>query len=301
VAALVLPVTISLNSHAAAGEELTVLATAADWIHTVGAGFWLGGLALFTLVLRAGLVSADPEERSRLLARVLPRFSLLAIASVSAVTLTGLFQGALLVGNVEDTFESGFGQSLVAKTLILAPMLGLGALHLFRVSPAFRRIVAQAGRLVMRPPVEALFRRTLPLEAALGLALLLATGFLTDTAPPDRAAAAPQAAFAETRTANDLDVRLTVDPARPGRNLISIYLTDRRGVRENVVDVRVRFVFLDEPLGESEVTAEPAPDSTYRVDGLQLSLPGRWHLLVIVQREGVEDARPEFEVPVTRE
>lgn len=299
-AALVLPATSSLNSHAAAGDDLTVIATVADWVHTVGASFWLGGLVLFVLVLRTGLPRSSQDDRTKLLASMLPRFSLLAIAAVGAISLTGAFQWALQVGNLDDTVSSGFGQSLIAKTLLLAPMLGLGALHLLRVSPVFRTAAVSVGQMMARAgAVERLFRRTLLLEATLGIALLLATGFLTDTSPPGRVAAAPRAAFSQTQTIDDLDVTLTINPNRPGNNEIVAAFVDKRGSKQAITNVIMRFNYLEQQLGEAEAHPEAAPDSSYRLSGLQLGIPGRWAILVIVQREGVADVRATFEVAVS--
>jgi hypothetical protein len=213
--------------------------------------------------------------------------------------LTGILQWALRIGNVGETFDSGYGQSLVAKTLLLLPMLALGATNLLLISPRLRKLVAG---LDIGPGVRhltGLFGRSIALEATLGLTVLVATGFLTDTSPPAVSAAhLPAMAIVASKRVDDLEVRMTVDPGVAGPNRISFRLDDKRGPKEEVHDFIVRFTYLDQDLGQTEDRAMLAPDGSYELSGLHLALPGRWQVLIVVQRQNADDARATFEVNV---
>ncbi len=299
VVALAIPVTQSLNSHAAAGSDFTVLATVADWLHLTGSGAWVGGLAVLVLLLAAVKNALPDAERGGFLATLIPRFSAVAIAAVSAIVLTGIFQWALRIGNIDDTINSGYGQGIIAKTVLLLPMLALGAANLLIVSPRFRELAARAEQAV--DPLRLLgarFRGSVAMEVTLGASILLATAFVTDTSPPAGNVAAPEPGINEEQKVNDLDIQLVVLPGAVGQNQLLIKLEDSRGAKEPISQVLVTFTYKDEDLGETEVTAELQADGRYMVSGQQMSLPGTWEISLIVQRDGASDATPTFEVEI---
>jgi copper transport protein len=78
-ASLALPVTTSLNSHAAAGDSSN-LQTIVDWLHLVAGGIWIGGLV--QLLLAAGLVAPYVADRAAFLGGLVRRFSLVALPTV---------------------------------------------------------------------------------------------------------------------------------------------------------------------------------------------------------------------------
>src|SRR5690606_12115447 len=89
VAGLLILLTISLGSHAAA-EPSPSLPIIADWIHLIVASFWVGGLFFFATGMFATRQLA-PEERTRLTAVLIPRFTSLAMVSVAVLVLSGLY------------------------------------------------------------------------------------------------------------------------------------------------------------------------------------------------------------------
>jgi len=67
-----------------------------------------------------------------------------------------------------------------------------------------------------------------------------------------------------------------------------------------VQNVFVRYKYLDQPLGEYQVSADPFHPSTHYIrDTSLLSLAGSWQSEVIVRREGLLDARADFTVQVS--
>src|SRR5690606_37029750 len=120
---------VSFSSHAAARPE-AALPILADWLHLLGAAHWAGGLAAFLLAL-GGL----PGERRAAAAALLPRFSVVAIASVAVLAGTGLYSAVLWVGTLEGLTSAPYGLTLAVKSLLVLPLLALGALNLLWVRP----------------------------------------------------------------------------------------------------------------------------------------------------------------------
>jgi copper transport protein len=281
--------TVSLGSHAAASsDEWREAGTFADFVHMVGAGIWLGGLV--TLVGAATLFMRA-EHAGRLLRNSVPRFSMLALASVGAIALTGAVQWYLRVGSIDDTFDSGYGQSLIAKTLLLVPMLALGAVNLFLIRPALRDAVGDAAIRLGR-----FLRRHVIAEAGLGALVLLATAFLTDTSPPETTSAEQPSFLMVATEEDDLRVEVTLTPGRAGANEIEISLEDTAGEDEPVRNIILRLRYLEDDFGQSDETVEEREPGVYGVANVQFGVPGNWEVLVIVQRQGVPDVTSTWEV-----
>lgn len=116
----------SMTGHAVGSDRLTVLAVAADGLHVLAAGAWIGGLTLM-------LALFGPTGRGRARARVLlpallPRFSNVAVASASTLMVTGLFAAWLHVPTWGALLDSGYGRLLVAKVVLVLVVAALGGL-----------------------------------------------------------------------------------------------------------------------------------------------------------------------------
>ncbi len=102
----------SFGSHAtAAGDNLLAVSLASDFIHLAAASIWIGGL----ISLIAGihiLRRTNPE----VIGRVVARFSNLAIVSVLAISVTGVYNVWLEVGSLRALTETSYGKVLIVKT-----------------------------------------------------------------------------------------------------------------------------------------------------------------------------------------
>lgn len=156
-----------LAGHAAAVEGLAPLTMAADWIHILASGAWLGALAVLAWVGRPG-GTAPPA-----LVRVLPAFSLQARVAVALILLTGSGAAAVHLGSAAALAGTPWGR-------ILAGKLGLVALLLLTGLANWRGL----SRDVATPEARARLIRSARLEAILGLGVLVVTAWLTGTAPP---------------------------------------------------------------------------------------------------------------------
>ncbi len=175
-------VTLAWTGHGATGDgAVGWVHLAADILHLLAAGVWLGALlALVLLVTRpASRVDAAHVALSY---RALHGFGTIGTIVVGTVIVTGLVNGWLLVGagNVASLGASPYGRLLLAKLALFTAMLGLAALNRFRLTPALGRAIASADHadaLVM-------LRASLALETALAVVILGLVAWLGTLEPP---------------------------------------------------------------------------------------------------------------------
>jgi copper transport protein len=295
--------TRSLTAHAAALPQATA-GLLLDWVHLVAAAVWVGGLAQLALAVPVAQQRLDERRRAQTLAQIIPRFSLVAGLAVLVLTLTGLVQAAWLAGAIEALWSTTYGLALALKLALLLPMLILAAFHLLRVSPQLRTLVRQrsAKALESAAALAERFRFTLTLEAAAGVALVLAVAFLTLLPPAREALAARKAreeGLSQTVTADDLRVRLQVRPGAVGFNRFAVELAGVRG--QSVLDVErvaLRFRMLAHDMGESELILRRSGTTRYEGEGQLFSMAGPWQVTVLVRRPGRDDARAQFNLDV---
>jgi copper transport protein len=288
---LLLLLTISLGSHAA-GQPAPLLPMLADWLHLIAASIWVGGLLYFL----AGLFLArdlDGASRTALTARLIPRFSALALLSVAVLVLTGVYASLLHVGSLENLAGTTYGRILLVKLLLILPMVALGAVNLLLTSPRMKR-ASQAGqdggRLVSR------FRRLVTSEVTLGAAVLLSVGLLT-TLPPARA---PEAAAGLTgrQEVDDLAIELLVEPGRPGLNDFTVTVLQAGRPLNTAREVALQFTpaTVDLPPTTAQLTAQG--QGRYAIAGGYLPLPDAWQVQVAVRRDDAFDAFANFDFNV---
>jgi len=120
--------TLSLSGHAlvASGSIPPGVAVAADWIHLAAAALWLGGVFVFTLGLRGALTALPVPERDAFARTAIARFSTVAVAAVAAVLVTGVLGAVLHVPAPGALVTTFYGAVILAKALLLIPLLVLG-------------------------------------------------------------------------------------------------------------------------------------------------------------------------------
>ena len=130
VGGVVLTASMSWTSHSATAID-RLGGTAVDFAHVVGAGLWLGGLAVLALTAAAIHRRAAVDERDAIAALVIRRYSVLAIAGVTLVAATGLVLASWHVPNPGDLLGTTYGLALSIKTMLVVGGLALGGLTRF--------------------------------------------------------------------------------------------------------------------------------------------------------------------------
>jgi len=182
---------------------------AAQWLHVVAVGAWLGGLGAL-LVALAGAPSEDA-------ARAVRRFSRGAPIALAAVAATGVVRAVYEVGTWSAFFSSVFGRLVDLKALLLLALAVLGAVNHYRnvpVADRTRRGLVRVGAA----------------ELVIGAAVLGIAGYLSGLAPPRFAQEAVAGAPSLIATGNDfatsVRLRLEVTPGTAGANHFTAGVTD---------------------------------------------------------------------------
>jgi copper transport protein len=293
--------TIALTSHGAArpGAGWSV---PSDLVHIVAVAFWLGSLVQLALLFRArGELKAAP--RARCFSRLLGRFSLLASISIGAIVLTGLFNASVEVAAPGNLAETGYGQTLLVKVVLIVPLFAFGLLNAVWLAPRFERL-ADAG--ASTATTERRLRRTVAIEAGLGVAVLAVTALLVLLVPARDAAAQRRArllpgtaissVYRNTVPAGDMQATLVVNPNRVGENDFRVALTGP-GL-DQVTRVQLRFQQVGGPAGGSTIDAQPVSPGLWDVTAANLAQVGRWQIVVNVRRNGFDDVNGNFGVEV---
>ena len=147
----------------------------ADVLHLVAAGIWIGGL----LPLTAMLVTARRQGGVRsiaIAAEVTRRFSVLGVASVLTVLVTGMVNTYVLAGSVPALVGTPYGRLLLIKIGLFIGMVSIAAFNRQGLTPRLASVPAAQTSMALGA-LAALVRNSVA-ELALGLAILVVVGAL---------------------------------------------------------------------------------------------------------------------------
>ena len=141
---------------------------AADMLHLLAAGAWVGSLIPLALILADDRQNGDagaPAAR-----RAVVRFSVLAAISVMLLLAGGLVNTWFLAGTIPALIGTEYGRLLLCKIAIFVTMVIFGAVNLLRMTP---RLAPAAGprQPLVRSALGHLRRNAL-VEAGLGFGVL---------------------------------------------------------------------------------------------------------------------------------
>lgn len=165
-----LAVSLAMSGHAIAVPVRPALAVAADTLHVLSSGAWLGSLLM---VLAIGVSSARRsagDDWPGAVAALVRGLHPVALGAVGLLTATGAYAAWLHVGSIGALWQSGYGRTLLVKLGLVATAVAIGGYNARRVRP---RLVNAAG--VQR------FQRAAGAELAAGLVVLLITAVLVAT------------------------------------------------------------------------------------------------------------------------
>lgn len=154
---------------------------AADAVHLLAAGLWIGGLLRFSAMLFAPRESFD-AERLAYCHRALAGFAPMGTILVATIGASGLVNAWFVVGPAHTAamWTTGYGLLLAAKVALFLAMMAIAAANRFRLTPALARAIGHGGQ---RAAVHAL-RRSLAMETGSGLLILAIVAWLGTLEPP---------------------------------------------------------------------------------------------------------------------
>lgn len=140
---------------------------AADVVHLLAAGVWLGSLP----ALAAVLAESRPDD---IAARAAQRFSALGLVCVTALVASGLVNAWHQVGAVPALFGTLYGHLLIAKITLFAAMIVVAVVNRGYLAPR----VVEAD-----PGARRSLRRNVLVEVGLGLGVIVVVSRLGITVP----------------------------------------------------------------------------------------------------------------------
>lgn len=154
-------------------------------LHEAAAALWLGTLFVLVLAfLPAVLGRQTPQEvRGPLVARLVRRFSPLALFSAAGVGLTGIVTAWIHLKYLSALWTTAYGQVLILKLAFVALIVALGAWNWLRALPALGTETAAVG-----------LRRSSILELGVALIVLMVSAVLSSMPSPKLPVAANRAA-----------------------------------------------------------------------------------------------------------
>jgi putative copper export protein len=149
--ALMVSATLPLTGHAVEAPTGPVAGVALAGAHAFAGGLWLGTLAVALFTWQR----SDPPERSgrrhARLARLIEKFSPVALASAAVLVASGIGEALGLVGSLRALRETPYGQRLLLKMGLLVVLLAVGAWNWRVLKPQLgargssRRLLRTAG------------------------------------------------------------------------------------------------------------------------------------------------------------
>jgi copper transport protein len=264
-----------------------------QWLHLVGVGAWIGGIAWLVLGLVRKLETAQVR-----------RFSNLAAVGLFVVVASGILRSVNELGGWTwwlHPFETSYGTTLVVKLGFVVLLIALGAVNRYR---NVAHIEANGSRPLLR---------TAGAELGLAVAVFAATAVLTGLPPQPKAEAAhnePQALVVHgSDFATTTKVALRITPGTVGPNAFSAKVTDYdTGEPIDANAVSLTFALPDQPQVRSTLDLHHASHGTWAADGTTLAQNGTWKVTALVQTAGgsvqvpltVTPLQPEQHVEVSR-
>jgi copper transport protein len=255
------------SGHAAASHAVPWAQITFQSVHLLVVGVWIGGLA----ALIAG-IRGEPDEVK---ARAVKRFSLAAGVALFIVAVTGVLRAVDSLGKWSDLVSTPYGITVSIKGCLWVALAALGGLNRFRNVPV-------AGQRLRG------LRAVSRVELGLAVIVIGAAAMLASTPPsaftgergPARRVTASGSDFATS-----IRAKLEISPGTAGPNRFVLTLRDYdSGEPIRATKVILRFSNIDDPgLGESTLALDRREPGSYQASGPNLSMPGRWRVVAVVQ------------------
>jgi copper transport protein len=288
-----LAITPALSGHASIQSPRGVFFPS-DVLHVLAASVWVGGIGCLLLALPLATRQLESPQRSRLLLAVLARFSPLALGCVIVIAVTGVLQAYIDVRSLHGLFHSTYGALIIAKTLLLAILIGFGWVNRERVIPGLKRIVEASER---PGGIGMLARRTMRGELALMVAVFGVTAALISYAPPIDAASGP---FSINTTLGPAVLEMTLEPAKVGLNTAHLYLINAKNGTQFTATKELTAVarLPSKGIGPLPIKATVAGPGHYILSSVVLSPGGTWEIEINDRVSEFEQFTRVIKVPV---
>jgi copper resistance protein D len=249
---------------------------AADILHLLAAGAWIGGLPALTLLLHQARRAGDIASSAAVAAT--RRFSAIGVAAVGTLLATGAINSWYMLSGPRNLIATDYGRLILFKIGLFAAMIGIAAVNRFHLTP----------QLAVPTAMRALQRNSLA-EIGLGLCVFLFVGALGTMAPPlhdhvhiPTSPIPADAAFVHIHS-TDAMADVTIEPGRAGTVYARVLL-----LREDFsifTAKNIKFVLTPQaPSTAAAISgnAKRLPDGAWEIDGLEIRQPGIWTIKITI-------------------
>jgi copper resistance protein D len=285
---------LAFAGHAIGGQGVEgIVHPAADILHLIAAAAWVGALVPLALFLAARGEASLAAIRTATL-----RFSVLGVASVATLLVTGSVNSWYLVGGFAEFTGTDYGRLLLVKIALFLGMVAIAAVNRFHLTPA----IAGAASTASAHQALHQLRRNAAIEAAAG-AVVIGIVAVLGTLPPASHAnhhpayggLPPDSAFVHIHSEQGM-ADVMIEPGRVGKAHATVRLWTEDFEQ---LDAQTMTLTLTAPEPGSKAVAHiavPNADGAWQIDGIELSQPGNW--TVEVDAVLAPSRRLELDAPI---
>jgi putative copper export protein len=203
-------------SHSNSLPLFSNLAVSMDWAHFMAVSVWIGGLFYLSLVLVKNLKPIDnhndkSDNRNTVsnstvsdnlvsvhnISIALMYFSFIVIIALCTIGITGLYLGYVHLLNLNNVFDTQYGQILVLKLALAFPLIFIGRYNQLKIHK-YTSLISARIKEIKNPKVSNILQeyqkdlaniyialsKSLKIESLLGISVLIVAAFLSVTSPP---------------------------------------------------------------------------------------------------------------------
>lgn len=160
------------TGHANGVESLKALTLAADALHVLSAGIWIGGLAVVLFLVARLRRRETASVRDTVIPSLVDSFSYVARLGVGLLVTTGVYASWMHLPSVSALIDTAYGRTLLLKIGLVGVALSLGWWNWKRVSPRLASVDGQAA-----------LSRSGTIEFVVAQVILLVTAMLVRLSP----------------------------------------------------------------------------------------------------------------------
>ena len=312
---IILLATTTVMGH---GYATTIpIAGVLDFVHNLVASAWIGGLIYLGFVAIPSIRKIGLNFKSAIIALLIPRFSMMTVVILGVVGITGPLLLWMLESNVNSLLLTSYGKILITKISLAGFMIGVGAFNQFIIhSKSVAIIKADEGS--KRTDVYRRFNKSLKVESAIGIALLLSVALLTNTSLPGGELpvgtlsakqiddtqivdGSSQRQLMQTLFVDESIVNISIKPARIGLNEVTVSITDSTGkALDDIEKVQIKLTQVKEGIGPLISGLTKVKDTNF--DGnATFTANGLWNIEVLAQRQTALSIAALFDVVIKPE
>jgi copper transport protein len=178
--------------------------------------------------------------------------------------------------------------------LLLLALIALGAYNRQRAVPRLKTL-AEGGQ--SPGSAGAGLRRSLRSEIGLLAVVIAVTSVLVSYAPATSSSSGP---FSTTKTLGPLELQMTVDPARTGRNAMHLYLTNAKDGSQftQTKELDVGLSLPKKGIGPLKANAQKAGPGHYVITGADFVPGGKWQVRISDRVSEFDQYDTTIDVPI---